>query len=71
MKDITLTDDDNCVERMMKKACDFNVTLNPLLLPIIVAFASGHSYALSISVYIIGIICCVLFNVFKVHRAVV
>ena len=56
---------------MMKKACDFNVTLNPLLLPVIVAFVSGHSYAFSISIYIIGIICCVIFNVFKMHRALV
>ena len=56
---------------MMKKACDFNVTFNPLFLSIIVAFVSGRSYAFSFSIYVIGIICCVVFNVFKIHRACV
>ena len=54
---------------MMKKACEFNVNFNPLLLGMVVSFVSGHSYAFPFSIYVIGLICCILFNVFKIHRA--
>ena len=54
---------------MMKKACEFNVNFNPLLLGMVVSFVSGHSYAFSFSFYVIGLVCCILFNVFKIHRA--
>ena len=56
---------------MMKKACEFNVTFNPLLLGSVLAFVTGHSYAFSFSAYVIGIVACVVFNVFKMHRACV
>lgn len=69
VKDTVLTDDDNCTVRFMKKVVEFHTNFYPLLMGLILAFVMGKSFAFHFTVYIIGIICCMCFNVFKVHRA--
>lgn len=64
-----LSDEDTCAERLMKKICEFNVSFNPLLLGVPLNFLLGRSFAFSVVVFVIGIVACLLFNVFKVHRA--
>lgn len=68
MQDSELRDEDTCVERMMKKTCDFNVRYNPLLLGVVLALVAGQSYAFVFIMYVLGLACCIVFNVFKVHR---
>lgn len=53
----------------MKKMGEVNVTFNPLLLGLPLSFVMGRTYALSISIYFAAALFCVLFNVFKIHRA--
>ena len=69
MKESILTDDDTCVDRMMKKACEFNTNINPLLMGSILTFIAGKSYGFTFAIYMFGIIFGIVFNVFKIHRA--
>ena len=69
MKESTLTDEDTCVERMMKKTCEFNTNINPLLMGSILAFIVGKSYGFTFAIYMFGIVFGIVFNIFKVHRA--
>ena len=71
VKSTILADTDTCTERLMKKICEFNVLFNPLLLALPLNFILGRSKAFSISMFFLSIVCCFLFNVFKVHRACV
>ena len=71
VKSTILADTDTCTERLMKKICEFNVLFNPLLLALPLNFILGRSMAFSISMFFLSIVCCFLFNVFKVHRACV
>lgn len=69
VKSTILADTDTCTERLMKKICEFNVLFNPLLLALPLNFILGRSMAFSVSMFFLSIVCCFLFNVFKVHRA--
>lgn len=69
MQSTVLTDDDTCAERLMKKVCEFNVSFNPLLLGVPLNLLLGRSLAFSVVVFVLGVVACLLFNVFKVHRA--
>ena len=71
VKSTILADTDTCTERLMKKICEFNVLFNPLLLALPLNFILGRSMAFSVSMFFLSIVCCFLFNVFKVHRACV
>lgn len=55
----------------MKKIVELNVQFNPWLMGVMLSLVSGGSSGFCISFYVIGILCCVLFNSFKVHRACV
>lgn len=69
VRSTVLADTDTCTERLMKKICEFNVLFNPLLLALPLNFILGRSMAFSVSMFFLSIVCCFLFNVFKVHRA--
>lgn len=69
MKDTVLTDDDTCTERFMKKMSELNTNFNPLMMGIVLSVVVGRSFAYEFSIYLIGLVCCMCFNVFKVHRA--
>jgi hypothetical protein len=69
VKDTVLTDDDNCTVRFMKKICEFNTAFYPLFMGLVLSFVMGKCYAFEFTVYLIGLVCCMCFNVFKVHRA--
>ena len=71
VKSTILADTDTCTERLMKKICEFNVLFNPLLLALPLNFILGRLMAFSVSMFFLSIVCCFLFNVFKVHRACV
>jgi hypothetical protein len=71
VKSTILSDSDTCTERLMKKVCEFSVTFNPLLLALPLNFILGRSRAFSVAIYFLALLCCFLFNVFKVHRACV
>ena len=65
----TLDDNDTCTERLMKKMVEFNVIFHPFFLLMPLAFVLGRSNAGMIVLYILALLCCWLFNSFKVHRA--
>jgi Fe2+ transport system protein B len=67
--DTAFAETDTCVDRLVKKTCEFNVTFNPLMMSVILSFVAGHSYAFSFSIYLFALVFCLVFNVFKVHRA--
>jgi hypothetical protein len=67
----TFTEYDTCTERFMKKIGEINVNFNPLLLALPLNFVLGRSYAFVIVVYFLAAVFCLVFNVFKVHRACV
>ncbi len=69
VKDTVLTDDDNCTVRFMKKICEFNTAFYPLFMGLVLSFVIWKGYAFEFTVYLIGLVCCMCFNVFKVHRA--
>lgn len=71
VKSTILNDEDTCVDRLMKKVCEFNVTFNPILLALPLNFVLGRSLAFSVAIFVIAALCCYIFNVFKVHRACV
>lgn len=53
----------------MKKMSELNTNFNPLLLGIVLSFVMGRSFAYEFTIYLLGLVCCLCFNVFKVHRA--
>lgn len=53
----------------MKKVIELNVHFNPWLMGIMLSLVTASSTAFSFTFYMIGIACCVCFNLFKVHRA--
>ena len=68
-KDTVLLDEDTCTERMMKKMSELNTNFNPLMMGVAVSVVVGRSYAFEFTVYLFALVCCFVFNVFKVHRA--
>jgi hypothetical protein len=55
----------------MKKMGELNVTFNPLLIALPLNLVLGRSYAFPIVVYFVSAFFCLMFNVFKLHRACV
>jgi hypothetical protein len=63
------TEFDNCTERFMKKMCELSVDFNPFLISLPLSLAMGASYSFIVVIYFLAGALCLLFNVFKVHRA--
>lgn len=55
----------------MKKIGEINVLFNPLLITLPLNMVAGRTYAFSIVIYFVAWMFCLIFNVFKVHRACV
>jgi hypothetical protein len=60
---------DTCTERFMKKVCEYNVLFSPLLISLPLNLVAGRSMAFCIAMYCLALVFCLLFNLFKVHRA--
>ena len=48
--------------------CEYEVLFNPLLLGFPLSFVAGRSYVFAPVAYFASATCCVIFNVFKMHR---
>ena len=55
----------------MKKVVELNANFGPLLLVFPLLFILGRTYAVSTVLYVFSFLFCMLFNMFKVHRALI
>ena len=65
----SLGDEDTCIDRLLKKIMEFNLSFHPLMLSLPLAFVTGRTQAALLILFNLALFSCFLFNSFKIHRA--